>query len=206
MSSFSNADTGSKTADPYTQKNVEEPSLKEKVEDLNAFIERCKFCMMTTKAPGNEGLLVSRCMALAATENNGIDLIFHANTESGKTDDLNSSPDTNLGFLTSSGEWASISGKATISTDREDVKKYYTPTLRAWLGDLDDGTHDGSENDPRICLIRVEAKTAQYSISGKTLLGSAVEVAKGAVTGKAAAVNKIRHLSEAEVAQWREKA
>ena len=38
MSSFSNTDTGSKPADPYTLQNKEEPSLKEKVEGLFSFI------------------------------------------------------------------------------------------------------------------------------------------------------------------------
>ena len=64
MSSFSNADTGSKPADPYTAKNLQEPSLKEKVEDLQSFVDKSKFCMMTTKT--QDGLLASRCMALAA--------------------------------------------------------------------------------------------------------------------------------------------
>lgn len=64
MSSFSNTDTGSKPSDPYTQKNVEEPSLKEKVEDFKQFVDKAKFCMLTTKT--QEGLLASRCMALAA--------------------------------------------------------------------------------------------------------------------------------------------
>lgn len=62
--SFSNADTGSKPADPYKAKNLDETSLKEKVEDLVTFIEACKFGMMTTHE--SSGLLVSRCMALAA--------------------------------------------------------------------------------------------------------------------------------------------
>lgn len=64
MSSFSNADTGSKPADPYTAKNLQEPSLKEKVEDLQSFVDKSKFCMMTTKT--QDGLLASRCMAVAA--------------------------------------------------------------------------------------------------------------------------------------------
>jgi hypothetical protein len=64
MSSFSNTDTGSKTADPYTAKNLQDPSLKEKVEDLQAFVDKSKFCMMTTKT--QDGLLASRCMAVAA--------------------------------------------------------------------------------------------------------------------------------------------
>ena len=62
--SFSNADTGNKPADPYKAKNIDEPQLKDKIEDLVSFIEACKFGMMTTRI-ASSGLLVSRCMALA---------------------------------------------------------------------------------------------------------------------------------------------
>ena len=64
--SFSNTDTGSKPADPYKETNISEPALKDKVEDLVKFIEKSKFGMMTTRI-ASSGLLVSRCMALAAT-------------------------------------------------------------------------------------------------------------------------------------------
>lgn len=63
--SFSNTDTGDKPADQYKATNKTDPELKEKVEDLVAFIDRCKFGMMTTRIESS-GLLVSRCMALAA--------------------------------------------------------------------------------------------------------------------------------------------
>ncbi len=62
--SYSNTDTGSKPADPYTAKNQDEPSLSEKVEDLSSFISSCKFGMMTTHT-ASSNMLVSRCMALA---------------------------------------------------------------------------------------------------------------------------------------------
>ena len=65
MSSFSNADTGSKPADPYTAKNLQEPSLKEKVEDLQSFVDKSKFCLLTTQVADSD-LLASRAMALAA--------------------------------------------------------------------------------------------------------------------------------------------
>lgn len=61
---FSNADTGNKPADPYKEKNLEDPGTKEKIDDLITFVEKCKFCMMTTRIEP-QGLLVSRCMALA---------------------------------------------------------------------------------------------------------------------------------------------
>jgi general stress protein 26 len=216
--SFSNADTGSKSADPYKAKNIDDASIKEKVEDLSNFITNSKFGMMTTR-DGSTGALVSRCMALAAKvcippdllglklnieqETGGIDLIFHTNTESGKTDDIVSDSHINISFLNSSGEWASVSGTASIITDRSVVKKYYSSSLKAWLGDLGDGKHDGGPDDPRIGVIKVEAKTATYAISRKNVLGRAAEVAQGAITGNVAAVNKLRELSEQEISTWR---
>jgi general stress protein 26 len=202
--SFSNTDTGNKPADPYKAKNLDDSSLEDKVQDLVGFVEKCKFCMMTTRI-ADSGLLVSRCMALAAKEGNGIDLLFHSNSESGKTDDLESDPKINLSFLTPSGEWASISGQASIETDREAIRKYYSPSLRAWVGDLGDGKHDGGPDDPRICLIKVKAVTAQYAVSKRTLVGGLVELAKGVATGEAPSVNKLRQLSEQELQQWRSK-
>lgn len=143
-------------------------------------------------------------MALAATENNGIDLIFHSNSESGKTDDIkDGSSEVNAGFINSSGEWASIAGKASIVSDRDAVKKYYSPALKAWVGDLGDGKHDGGPEDPRIVLIKIETETAQYAISKKTAIGSFFELAKGIATGEAPSVNKLRNLDQQEVSQWR---
>jgi hypothetical protein len=64
--SYSNADTGGQQADPYKEKNLDnEASLSEKINDLVGFAEKQKFCMMTTRI-ADSGLLVSRCMALAA--------------------------------------------------------------------------------------------------------------------------------------------
>lgn len=136
-------------------------------------------------------------------ENGGVDLIFHTNTESGKTDNIASDPHLNLGFLNNSGEWASLSGTSSILTDRDLIKKYYTPSLKGWLGDLGDGKHDGSADDPRIALIKVRVKTATYAVARKNAVKTLADMAQGAVTGKVPDVNKLREISEAEVETWR---
>lgn len=196
-------DTPIKHGDPYKEANLDnEVPLEQKIHDLSTFMTHCKFGMMTTHDAAS-GNLVSRCMALAAQETGGIDLLFHTNTESGKTSDLAKDSHTNIGFLNNSGEWASISGTANIVTDRSLVKQHYSAHLKAWVGDLGDGVHDGSENDPRIGIIRVKMRTAHYSISHKTIIAKMAQIAQGTVTGKPAAVNKLREISEAEVAQWR---
>ncbi|KAK6223166.1 hypothetical protein QIS74_04011 [Colletotrichum tabaci] len=201
--SFSNADTGNKTADPYKAANLDnDVSVKEKVETFVKFAEKSKFGMMTTR-DAKSGALVSRAMALAATENGGIDLLFHTNTESHKTDEIDSDPHINIAFINSSGDWASVSGVSSVITDRSLVKKHYIPTLKAWLGDLGDGTHDGSENDPRIGVIRVKTTSITYAVSNATIVGKVVQLAEGVVTGNAAQVNKLREVSSQEVEQYR---
>lgn len=200
--SFSNTSTGDAPADPYKKANKDEVGLKTKVDDLVEFINKCKFSMMTTRG-SSSGNLVSRCMALAATETDGIDLLFHTNTESGKTDDLAADPHVNISFVNASGEWASIAGTASIKTDRNLVSKHYTPTLKAWVGDLGDGKHDGSENDPRIGMILVRMVSATYMLTAKNIFSRAAEIATSAVTGKPAEVNRLREISEADVQTWR---
>jgi len=88
-------------------------------------------------------------------------------------------------------------------TDRGLVHKYYSPALKAWIGDLGDGKHDGGPDDPRVCVIKVNAITAQYATSKKTAIGGFVEFAKGVTTGEAPSVNKLRYLDEKELNQWR---
>ncbi|KAF7547543.1 hypothetical protein G7Z17_g7658 [Cylindrodendrum hubeiense] len=200
--SFSNTSTGDAPADPYKTANKDEVGLKTKIDDLVEFINKCKFCMMTTRDSSSDNL-VSRCMALAATEGDGIDLLFHTNTESGKTDDLAADPHVNVSFVNPSGEWASIAGVASIKTDRSLISKHYHPTLKAWLGDLGDGKHDGSESDPRIGIIWVKMVSATYMLTAKNIFSRAAEVATSTVTGKPAHVNSLREVTEADVETWR---
>lgn len=108
-----------------------------------------------------------------------------------------------MSFYNNSGEWASVSGEASIVTDRDTVKKYYSPSLKTWLGDLGDGKHDGSENDPRIGVIRISTKTATYAIALGNPISRGIEMVQGAITGNAAQVNKLREISEQEISSYR---
>lgn len=94
-----------------------------------------------------------------------------------------------------------MSGEADIVTDRETVRKYYSPALKAWLGDLEDGKHDGGPEDPRIGVIKVKAVTATYALATGTSLGRGADIIKGAITGSTPKVNKLRELTEQELDQ-----
>ncbi|KAF7717131.1 Uncharacterized protein PECH_003979 [Penicillium ucsense] len=199
-----NTSTGKHPVDPYKAQNAEDPPLPQKVEELVEFINQVKFGMLTTKQSDGE-YLTSRCMALAATEHGGIDLVFHTNLFSGKTMDLTVHPqETNMSFLDPvSGSWASISGTASIVSDPDTVSKYYSPQLKAWIGDMGDGVHDGGPTDPRIGVIKLKAKLATHVASKKGILGRAMDTVKGAIKGDVPAINSIRELSSEELAEWR---
>ena len=83
-----------------------------------------------------------------------------------------------------------------MSADRDKVRKYYSPALKAWIGDLGDGKHDGGPEDPRIGVIEVRARTITYAVASKNAIGRGIEIAKGMVTGDAPSVNKLRELTE----------
>lgn len=142
---------------------------------------------------------------MSQQEHGGIDLVFHTNLFSGKTMDLTVHPaETNMSFLDPiSGAWASVSGTASIVADPQTVEKYYSPALKAWLGDLGDGVHDGGPSDPRIGVIRLEAKLATYVLTRKGVIGRAVDTVKGAAYGDVPSINSIREISQGELAECR---
>lgn len=110
--------------------------------------------------------------------------------------------ETNMSFLDPvSGSWASLSGTASIIADPKTVEEYYTPALKAWLGDMGDGVHDGGPKDPRIGVIKLEAKLATYVLPRKGILGRAYDTIKGAASGDVPAINSIRELSQGELAE-----
>lgn len=138
-------------------------------------------------------------MAVADRENT-VDLIFHTHAESGKTEELENNSKVGVSFYKdTTGEWVSISGDAEVVTDRPTVEKYYSPSLKAWMGDKGDGIHDGGPQDPRIGIIRVKVVTVTYAVQTSTQLGKFYQIAKGTITGSVPSINAIVELTEADV-------
>lgn len=92
---------------------------------------------------------------------------------------------------------------AEIITDRGLVKEHYSPALKAWVGDLGDGVHDGTANDPRIGIIRVKTASVTYSVTTKNFVSRMADVAQGTLTGQMPSINKLREITESEAKQWR---
>jgi len=95
---------------------------------------------------------------MAVAKRSGCDFLFLANTHSQKFSDLEHASVVNICFHNSTNQdWVSITGKAT-KTDNSDprIKELWNRGASAWFGDLGDGKHDGSANDPRMALIEVK--------------------------------------------------
>lgn len=89
--------------------------------------------------------------------------VFIYDNSSHKDEEVKKDSHVNVSFLEpTKGDWISIAGKANSSNEREIVKKYYSPETKAWFGDLKDGVHDGSANDPRVSVLIV--KPAEVSL------------------------------------------
>ena len=184
-------------ADKAVAKNTDDQvSAEKKLDDLYELIDGIEIAMLTTRRA--DGHLVSRPMQTQERES-GPDLWFMTNVETHKLDDLMNDPHVNLAYYNSSSrEWVSVSGLATVTTDRDLIRELYKPDWKAWLGD-DGGDRDGSADDPRIALILVDAESVTYMKVTKPKPVVLFEVARAMVTGSPPKVGNIRHVTEREL-------
>jgi len=167
--------------------NVQQKQLH----DLYSLIEKIETAMLTTRRP--DGRLVSRPMS-TQKRNPIADLWFVTDIESNKLDELEHDPHVNVGYFdTRSWEWVSVSGIASISTDRARIRSLYQPDWKAWFGEIDE-VRNGGPDDPRLALILVDADTVIYMKREKSKPMVLFEVAKGMVTGSKPDIGETRKL------------
>jgi general stress protein 26 len=148
----------------------------------------------------------------------GLWFTFLANNATFKFDEIESDSSVNLSFLEpSSTSWVSVCGKAKcvldhaicrrfadpymprITTDRELIKKVWSPFVSAWFGDLGDGVHKGDENDPRVSAIQVVPDEIRYWYAQRSTIGQVAEIATSAITGGTAVPGELRTITKAEI-------
>lgn len=185
--------------DPSLAKQYDTETPKEKqISDFFAFADKQKFGLLTTERPGLGP--VSRSMGVA--KRNGPDFLFLANIHSRKFEDLKNSKTVQFTLHDSSTQnWASVTGTATtISNNDQRIKELYNPMMSAWFGDLGDGKHDGTADDPRMALIEFQSRYAVYWLSTtSSKLGFLAEVGTAAYKGEVAQTGVTRELKEADL-------
>lgn len=167
-----------------------------KLDELYELIDKMEIALMTTRRP--DGMLVARPMA---TQKRGplADLWFVTDVETHKVDELERDSHVCLGYYNSSSkEWVSVSGTATISQDRKKIRELYQPDWRAWFGD-EGGDRNGGPDDPRLALLLIDAQSVTYMKSKYSRPRVLFELARSMVTGKKLDLGREEHLSGKEL-------
>lgn len=196
------SEVDSKT-DPTVAKQWDtETPKKDQIQDFYKTVDGLKIGLLTTIRDGVGP--VSRSMAVAKRE--GPDFLFLANNHSKKFSDLEQNKTAQVTFQNSSSQdWVSVSGTATVANNSDPrIKELYSKSTSAWFGDLGDGVHTGTPEDPRMALIEVKANYISYWKSTVSSVGFAKEVATATMTGRVANTGTLRQLTAEDIRSMRE--
>lgn len=135
----------------------------------------------------------------------GPDFLFLANAHSTKFRDLSNDQTAQVTFQNSSSQdWASISGTVvTTANDDPRIKDLYSKGTAAWFGDLGDGVHTGTAEDPRMAIIELKAKYISYWKATVGTLGFVKEVAQASLTGQVANTGSQRQFMQEDIEAMR---
>ncbi|KAI9691209.1 MAG: hypothetical protein M1822_008829 [Bathelium mastoideum] len=190
--------------DPSTTFHYDTQTPKERQwAEFYKAVDTMKIGLLGTYRPGIGP--VARSMVVM--RRTGPDFVFVSNIHSQKFRDLEASKECSITFQDSNSQnWISISGIATIADNTDPrVRDLYSPGMKAWFGDLGDGVHTGTVEDPRRALIEVKSKYITYWKTTVGSLGFMEEIAQAAMTGKVAATGVCREFPEDEIEQERAK-
>ena len=149
------------------------------LERFYELIDGLEAAMLTTRRA--DGHLQSRPMATQKRAG-GAYVWFVTTAGTTKLDDIARDPHVNLAYYRANGEWASVSGIATTSTDRAKVRELYAEDWRLWFPDDGDPRH-GTPDDPRMVLIGVAIHAAVFLEVNKPKPVFLFEAVKGWLTG-----------------------
>lgn len=143
--------------------------------------------------------------SLTPYQREGPDFLFLANAHSNKFIDLENNKTAQITFQNSSSQdWVSVSGIATTTSNSDPrIKELHSKSVAAWFGDLGDGVHNGTAEDPRMALIEVKAKYISYWKSTVTSLGFVKEVAQASFTGQVATTGLQRQFVQEDIEAMR---
>ena len=154
--------------------------MRDELSKLYEMIDKLEVAMLTTRR--QDGHLVSRAMA-NQKHAPGADLWFVASEGTPKLAEISADPHVNVGYYKDrTREWISVSGLATISRDRETIKKLFAEDWRAWFPKEGDPRH-GTPDDPRMVLIGIDVHSAVFLEVNKPQPVVLYEIVKGWATG-----------------------
>jgi general stress protein 26 len=149
-----------------------EKTEQERRETVKELVKDARIAMVTTMT--SDGRHVSRPMAVQDVEFDG-DLWFFASRSSRKVAHLTADPQVNVVTVGGS-SWVSLTGHALVVDDPAKKQELWNSVVEAWFPDGPD--------DPGICLIKVEASSAEYWNTPGGRIATAISFAKAKLTGE----------------------
>ena len=152
-----------------------EDTKQESIEKLNGLIKDVEIAMLTTM---DDGVLRSRPMQTQEAEFNG-DLWFFTSSDTHKTDEIEKDNRVNVAYSSpSDNTYVSVSGTASLVSDREKIEELWNPILTAWF--------PKGLDDPTLVLLKVSVEQAEYWNSTSSAVVKLVGFVKAIVTGQPA--------------------
>ncbi|MES2766781.1 MAG: pyridoxamine 5'-phosphate oxidase family protein [Bacteroidota bacterium] len=130
--------------------------------------------MLTTV--DKDGSLRSRPMSVQEEKFDGT-LWFFTQDNSPKAGEIKREHEVNVSFAKpEDNRYVSVSGKATISHDKEKMKKFWNPAYKAWF--------PKGLDDPNICLLKINVEKAEYWDSPGSAVIHLIGFVKALATGE----------------------
>lgn len=151
-------------SDTSTDAFAATPERDENIQKLRGLVKGLHVAMLTTHAL--DGRLLSRPLGTQEIEFDG-DLWFATRLDSEKVREIEADPRVNVAYASKdNGTYVSIAGHASVTRDRATIDSHWSPGMGIFF--------EGGKDDPNLCLIRVQAQSAEYwdgpgSIAGKAL-------------------------------------
>lgn len=148
---------------------------EESVEKLNGLIKDVEIAMLTTF---DDGVLRSRPMQTQEADFDG-DLWFFTNTNTHKTDEIEKDNRVNVSYASpTKNTYVSVSGTASLVSDREKIEELWNPILTAWF--------PKGLDDPTLILLKVSVEQAEYWDAASSTIVKVAGLVKALVTGEPA--------------------
>ena len=149
-----------------------EDSRQESIEKLNGLIKDVEIAMLTTL---DGGVLRSRPMQTQDADFDG-DLWFFTNSDTHKTEEIEKDNRVNAAYSSPTrNTYVSVSGTASLVSDREKIEELWNPILKAWF--------PKGLDDPTLILLKVSVEQAEYWDSTSSAVVKMVGFVKALVTG-----------------------
>lgn len=153
---------------------------------LKTLIEDIKVGMLTTE--DDDGTLRSRPLQTVGVDDDGSLWFFTSATSPKVAESKADGGRVNVSYANpAKQDYVSVSGKATLTRDREKMKQLWTKWVEAFF--------PKGLNDPDLALLRVDIEKAEYWDAPGSAIGRAYGLAKALATGKTDALGENRKVN-----------